>query len=153
MKLAEALLERADVQKDCTNLLTRIEDNSMVQEGDEPAEDPAALMNEYERKVERLGMLIQQINAANAKVAFSDKETIADAIVRRDMLSRELQAYRNLYQKIQIRPNRYSNSEIRFVRCLDPAALQKKIDKLSKEYRELDMQLQSLNWTTELPDS
>jgi hypothetical protein len=43
MKLAEALILRADLQKRIEQLKQRILNNVMVQEGDEPAEDPSQL--------------------------------------------------------------------------------------------------------------
>ena len=48
MKLAEALQLRADLQKRMEQLASRLYDNATVQEGDAPAEDPAALLAEYE---------------------------------------------------------------------------------------------------------
>lgn len=150
MKLAEALLERADMQKDLARLEGRIGDNALVQEGDEPAEDPKPLIAAYLEESSKLEELVQRINAVNASTSFSGTETIADAIVRRDTLGRTLRMYKSVYDKLQISPNRYSSSEVRFVRCLDPAALQNKIDDLSKQYRELDTAIQSLNWTVDL---
>ena len=150
MKLAEALLERSNMQKDLARLEGRINDNVMVQEGDEPAEDPAVLIKTFLDETAKLEKLVQRINATNASSQFTNGETIADAIVRRDMLSRQLQMYRSAYQNVQIQPGRMSGSEIRFVRCVQPAALQKQIDALSKQYRELDTALQASNWEVDL---
>lgn len=152
MKLAEALLVRADTQKECSNLLSRVQNNALVQEGDEPAEDPKPILAAYDAKVKVLAELIPRINRTNAETSFSDTETLADAIVRRDILARRLAAYRQIIEALQIRPSRYSATEIRFVRTLDPAFLQKEVDAMSKEYRELDIQLQAKNWTTDLLD-
>lgn len=149
LKLAEALLERAVTQRDSGGLLGRIEDNAVMQEGDQPAEDPYALIELYEQKKDRLLWLVQRINATNAATKFSDAETIADAIARRDSLAERIRGYRRMYAAAQ--PfSRSSANEIRMVRCLEPAEIQKKIDALSKEFRELDSKLQSLNWTTDL---
>lgn len=43
MKLAEALLLRSDQQKQLASLKQRIEANVLIQEGDEPSEDPNVL--------------------------------------------------------------------------------------------------------------
>lgn len=150
MKLAEALLKRADVQRDISNLVSRIVNNVLVQEGDEPAADPETLLGTYAEKTEELEGLVQAINATNAATSFSDTETIADAIARRDMLSERRRTYRMIYDASQIRAERHSGNEIRFVRCIDLRQLQKKIDDTNKEYRELDMKLQQLNWTVDL---
>ncbi len=54
MKLAEALAERAAAQTRLAELQGRLEASVLVQEGDEPAEDPAALLAEADRVLERL---------------------------------------------------------------------------------------------------
>lgn len=149
MKLAEALLERAVTTKDCNGLLNRIGMNAIVQEGEEPAEDPERLVEEYEQKKARLLWLVQRINATNAATRFSETETIADAIAKRDNLGERITGYRSMYQAAQA-PERRTAAEIRLVRCMDAAQLQKKIDELSKEFRELDTKLQRINWTTDL---
>ena len=41
MKLAEALQERADLNRRIAGLSSRLADNALVQEGERPAEDPA----------------------------------------------------------------------------------------------------------------
>ena len=48
MKLAEALQERADLQKRIDQLEARIQSSALVQEGETPPEDPLALMEETE---------------------------------------------------------------------------------------------------------
>ena len=54
MKLAEALLLRSDLQTKLASLQQRINNNVLIQEGDELSEDPNALMGEafFERVVE-----------------------------------------------------------------------------------------------------
>ena len=46
MKLAEALILRADCQKRIQQLETRLTNNAMVQDGEAPAEDPSQLRSE-----------------------------------------------------------------------------------------------------------
>ena len=75
MKLAEALIERAELQKKNAQLYQRIERNALVQEGDAPAEEPAELMAEYEGNMERLLLLIRRINATNSVAPFGQGET------------------------------------------------------------------------------
>ena len=152
MKLAEALLKRAQLRENRQRLEKRINDNAMVQEGDEPAEDPKALLPLLDASMQEMQNLIVQINRTNAATAFSGTETIADALARRDILADELKIYKGIYDRLAIQRDRYTATEIRFVRCLDPADIQKKIDKLSQEYRELDTALQALNWTVDLQE-
>ena len=46
MKLAEALQERADLNRRIAQLRSRLESNALVQEGEKPAEDPNELWQE-----------------------------------------------------------------------------------------------------------
>ena len=62
MKLAEALLERADLQKRIAQMDGRLENNAQVQEGEKPAEDPKALLKELEEMAVRMEQLVTAIN-------------------------------------------------------------------------------------------
>ena len=150
MKLAEALIERAELQRKNAQLLGRITSNTMVQQGDSPAEEPQVLLAEYEGNMQRLQLLIQQINRTNGSTVFEGAESITDAIARRDCLGARIRTYRAVYESATIRQERCSGREVKFVRCMDVGRLQADIDRLSKQYRELDTRLQALTWTVEL---
>ena len=64
MKLAEALIRRADCQKRIAQLKGRLLTNAKVQEGDKPAETPQELIAELERVSAELFDLIKRINKA-----------------------------------------------------------------------------------------
>jgi len=152
MKLAEALIERAELQKKNAQLLSRITSNVMVQEGDTPAEQPEELIAEYEQNMKRLLFLVQNINKTNDTIPF-ENGTIADAIAQRDNLKSKISVYRSIYEAATIKQERYNANEIKFVRCIDAKALQHTINQLSKEYREIDTKLQGLNWTVDFIES
>ena len=149
MKLAEALIERADLQRKIAQWENRMQQNARVQEGDEPAEAVEKLMPEYESLMDELERLIVRINKTNSETPFEDV-TLAEAITKRDCQKSKIRAYRELREAATIAQDRYSNKEIKFVRCVDVGRLQEKIDSLSKAYRELDTKMQGLNWTVEL---
>ena len=151
MKLAEALIARAELQKEVARLETRMQDNAKVQEGDEPAEAVEKLMPQFDKLMDELEGLIVRINKTNNNTPF-DGMSLADAIAKRDNIKGKLRAYRELYAAATITYNRYSNKEIKFVRCVDLVKLQKIIDGLSKDYRVLDTKMQGLNWTVDLLD-
>lgn len=88
MKLAEALIERAEIQKENAQLLSRMTSNVIVQEGDAPIEQPQELIAEYEKNMERLLFLIKNINKTNDATPF-ENGTIADAIAKRDCLNQK----------------------------------------------------------------
>lgn len=151
MKLAEALIERAELKKKNEALLNRITNNTLVQEGDKPAEEPEALIAEYEANMARLQWLIVRINRTNSVTLFDGaKTTVADAIAARDCLGAKIRAYQSIYDSASSEHYRYSKHEIKFERCIDTKGLQDTVNRLSKEYRELDTKLQGLNWTVEL---
>lgn len=149
MKLAEALIERADLQRKIAQIEARMRQNVKVQEGDKPTEYVDELLPQYESLADRLECLIANINRTNSSTPFNDI-TLAHAITKRDCLKSKIHAYRELCEAALITQDRYSNKEIRFVRCVDVVKLQKRIDDMSKAYRELDTKMQGLNWTTDL---
>ena len=53
MKLAEALQIRADLQNRIEQIGTRLVNNATTQEGSEPAESPAELLNELNASLEK----------------------------------------------------------------------------------------------------
>lgn len=65
MKLAEALQERADLNRRIEQLNSRLYRNSKVQQGRNPEEDPAELISELDGCIARLEYLIAKINICN----------------------------------------------------------------------------------------
>jgi hypothetical protein len=152
MKLAEALIRRADSQKRFEQVKSRLVNNAKVQEGDAPAETPAELIAELGRVANELLELIKRINKTNSVTAFSDRETLSDALAQRDVLKLQRAAYAELAQAGSITQGRYMRSEVKFVATVNVAEIQKRSDELAKNYRELDARIQELNWQTELVD-
>lgn len=152
MKLAEALIRRADCQKRFEQLKSRLLINAKVQEGDVPAETPAGLLTELGHVANELLDLIKRINKTNAATLFSGRETISDALAERDLLALQRTAYAELAQTASITQGRYTRSEVKYVSTINVAEIQKRADELAKNYRELDARIQELNWQTELSD-
>lgn len=151
-KLAEALIQRADAQKRIEQLKQRVIRIAKVQDGDQPAENPAALIGEIERISGTLVDLIRRVNRTNAATPLAGEGTIADAIARRDGLRLLYNAYTTLAEAAVVKQDRYTKSEVRFVSTVDVGALQRRADELAREYRELDTRLQAANWLVELLD-
>ena len=150
MKLAEALVLRADHQKRLEQLKARLIRNAKVQEGEGPAEDPADLVSQVEAVTAELERLIQRINRTNAATRLDGGATLADLLARRDVLGMRRAVYAELAQAATVTQDRYSKSEVKFKSTVNVAAMQKRADDIAKEYRELDTRLQAANWTTEL---
>jgi len=151
MMLAEALIERADLQRLIQRVKYRMEENAKVQEGDEPTEKVEKLFSVYESLMTKLESLIIKINKTNNQTPF-EEITLAEAITKRDNLRSKIWTYNSVLDTASIKQDRYSRDEIKFVRCVDIKILEKKIDYLSKIYRELDTKIQRINWLAELLD-
>jgi len=152
MKLAEALIQRADHRKRLDQLRERLVRVARVQEGDAPAEDPAALLAEVERTAAELTRLIQRINRTNSATPLDDGRTIADAIAERDTLQLRHSIITSLVEAAVIKQDRFTKSEIRFHSSVDIVALQHQADNLAQAYRELDTKIQAANWLVDLID-
>ena len=150
MKLAEALIRRADCQKRFEQLKARLILNAKVQEGDVPAETPAELLAELARVANELLEFIKRINKTNSVTVFSAGETLSDVLAARDVLALQRAAYAEMAQAASITQGRYTRSEVKYVATVNVADLQKRVDELAKNYRELDARIQELNWQTEL---
>ena len=152
MKLAEALILRADAQKRVEQLKQRLLRNAKVQEGDTPAENPRDLIAELDRVAADLTRLIQQINRTNAATTLADGTNVSDALARRDVLAKQHVAYRDLAATATVDQTRYSRSEVKFVSTVDVAATQRRADDLARTHRELDAAIQAANWTIDLQE-
>ncbi|MBF1337291.1 MAG: DIP1984 family protein [Leptotrichia sp.] len=149
MKLAEALILRADLQKRIDQLRVRLNNNAKVQENDEPSEKPEELLNELDSNINQLKVLIKQINKTNC-VTVSNGQTLADLIAERDTLTLKSNVLRGFLNIAGQKVNLYSTTEIKIMSTVDVPALQKELDLLSKKIRETDTELQQANWLTEL---
>jgi hypothetical protein len=150
MKLAEALILRADYQKKVQQLRQRLVKVARIQEGEVPPEDPHILMSELEEVATELTRLIQKINLTNSQTELVENMTIAEALAQRDILSLKRNVYQSLLDAAAQPYNRYSRSEIKYFTTIDVGEIQQKIDGISREYRELDTLIQAANWNREL---
>jgi hypothetical protein len=149
MKLAEALQERADLNRNIEQLRARLVNNAIVQENEKPAEDPKALIKELDSSVERLEELMHRINRTNCATV-SDGRTITELIARKDALRVKISVYKDLVANASQTARRARMTEIKILSTVDVKKLQKQIDDMSKELRITDNTIQSLNWSTEL---
>lgn len=150
MYLAEALAQRVEAQRRYSELNQRLLDVAKVQEGDQPAENPHKILTELEELTKRINDLVRRINRTNSVTEFSEGMTLADALSVRDTLLKKRTLYSDLADYLTSRHDRYSRSEIKYVATMDAREIRKKADLVAKEYRQLDVDIQRLNWQTEL---
>ena len=149
MKLAEALQERADLNRRIEQLRYRLNNNVLVQEGEKPLEDPAALLEELESSFTRLEWLIARINLTNCAIKVEGR-SLTELIARRDVLSLRAEAYRRLVEEASQNTHRATRTEIKILSAVDVPALQRQADDASRELRLLDNTLQATNWPADL---
>ena len=149
MKLAEALQERADLNRQIEQLKFRLANNAITQEGEAPAVDPGQLLERLNRSVARLEVLMAAISLANCRTVV-DGMTLTQLIARKDCLRLKIEAYRELAEAASQTAHRATRSEIRILSAVDVKAIQADVDAMAKELRLLDNKLQQTNWTTGL---
>lgn len=149
MKLAEGLSVRKDLQTRIEQLKSRLLNNMKVQEGDEPSERPEELLKELDGCLKQLQELMFRINATNMHTV-KDGRTLTEMMAAREVLGKRVQILRDAFDRATQSQDRYGRNEIKYVTTVDVPALRKQIDKYSKQLRELDMEIQALNFATEL---
>ena len=152
MKLAEALVVRADLQKRVELLRKRLVESAKVQEGETPAEDPQVLFQELDQCLAQLTTLITHINRLNLETLLPDGSTLTNALARRDMIALRQSVLLSVIEEASTKQERYSRSEIRYEATVSVAQLRQEYDNLARQRRELDTQIQSTNWTTEFSE-
>jgi hypothetical protein len=153
MKLAEALVERKAAQQKLAELNERLQRVAVVQEGDRPAEEPAALLAEVGAVAERLEGLILAINRTNSQADLADGRSITAAIARRDVLRMRQGVLDALLRSVGSPQYRARGAEIKFVPTVAVPELQRERDALAKAYRELDAAIQAANWAVDLQEA
>ena len=149
MKIAEALILRADIQKRIAQLKTRLNNNAKVQENEKPTENPEFLLTELDDLISQLNDLIIKINKTNT-LSKIDGISLVELIAKKDTLSQKAGILREFIEIASQKINLYSSTEIKVFSTINVPAQQKQLDKLSKEIRETDTKLQQANWTIDL---
>jgi hypothetical protein len=150
MKLAEALILRAEANKQLNQLRERFARAAKVQEGERPPEDPNALLAEFQQTADMLVRLMKQINRTNSVTAFDADRTLTDALADRDGLALRRMAIDWMIKAAAPPDFRYGRAEIKYMTTVDVGALQRQLDDLARQYRELDTAIQQMNWQVDL---
>jgi hypothetical protein len=150
VKLGEALARRAELQTRLGQVRDRLRASALVQEGDQPPEEPQPLLAELDAIAGELESLIAAVNATNARTRLESGLTLTEALARRDVLGMHHGALKAVADATAQQQARYSRSEIRLVRTFDVAAVRARVDQLARERRQLDVEIQNANWTVDL---
>lgn len=149
MKLANALSERKDIQRRINQLSVRLNNNARVQEGENPAENPIELLEELDRCLNRLEMLISAINRTN-NTPDENGVAITDLLAKRECMEKRIDVIRQFLAEASAVTVRRASSEIKQFSTVNVREQQKALDVYSKALREFDEKIQEKNWTTEI---
>ena len=151
MKLAEALVIRADQQKRIEQIKARLLRNAKVQDGESPAEGPEGLLAEYEELASELVKFIVKINLTNSGAMVSGR-SVTQAIAERAILKLRHGMYRELAQAATVTQSIATKSEVRFKSTVSVETIQRTADKIARELRQLDASIQEANWLINLSE-
>ena len=155
MKIAEALTARADLQRRIEQLRARITANARYQEGEEPAEDAAALLVQADADLLLLRDLIGRINATNSRLDLGADGTMTDALAARDVLRLQHSLLADAAAAASGANDQFlrqMRSELRQISALPVAELRSRADAVAQELRELDNRIQQANWLHDLEE-
>lgn len=148
MKLAEALSIRKDLQMRIEQLRSRLQNNVRVQEDEAPYEQPEELMKELDSCLTQWQKWIYCINVTNMRTIVNGK-TLTQMQAEREVLTKRVSILRSVFDTAS-QMGRYSRQEIKMVTVIDVKELRKNIDKLSQQLRELEVNIQAINFTTDV---
>ena len=131
-------------------LRTRQRRPDLYEKLDLSSKEDQKLLKELEADYARLEELISAINRTNNATKVEGGTTLSDLLARRDCLKGKLSVLRGFLDNASALVRRHSVSEIKIKSTVDVRRLQKQVDGLSKELRQLEEVIQEKNWTTEL---
>lgn len=150
MKLAEALIERSDLQRRLEQLNQRLHQNAQYQEGEQPTENPLELLEEYHHTADQLMKIVVAINQANNRIQLENGMPMVEALALRDLLKAKHAMLINLANAATPEQSRYSRSEIKILAAVNVRGIRKQADDIAGQHRELDTLIQQANWLNEL---
>jgi hypothetical protein len=146
MKLAEALLLRADIMRKIEHLQNRITPVLIVSDDKLPQEDPDKLIAQLRKAIQDLESLIVRINRTNNETKIEGEGSLMEALAKRDSLKMLSEKLRNIRYAAQLN----NSSEKNLKTTVDIKRLQVEMDQTGRAFREIDNKIQGLNWLTEL---
>lgn len=150
MILAEALTVRKELRTRLDDLKTRLMQSAVVQQGDQPPEDPEVLLLELETQLTTYARLVARIHRTNLAAKLPDGSSVTEAVAARDALDERVATLRTLANHAGKVNERYTSSELRYLPTVNVALLRMEVDSSAQERRKLDVAIQQVNWRTEV---
>ena len=148
MKLAEALLLRADLMKKIEQLQNRIGPVLIVSDDKKPQEDPNKILAQLRTAIQDLESIIIRINKTNNETPVEGEGTLMEALAKRDSLKMLSEKLRNIRFAAQVN----NSGEVNLKTTIDIKKLQTEMDQTGRAFREVDSKIQEINWLTELKE-
>ncbi|EOH89070.1 DIP1984 family protein [Enterococcus asini] len=152
MKLAEALIERRDLQNKLLELKNLMLANTLVEEGSEPDIEVADLLGQYDQASKQLEDLIVAITKRNQEVVVTVNGTtcsLQSLLAKRARLRQKYDLYTSVLEATR-ENRRFGRNEIRMVKTVSVKDFTEKLDELAKALRQTDGVIQQTNWLEEL---
>lgn len=138
------------MQKRLESLRDRISKNVVVQEGEQPAENPEKLLADAMRIAEEFQKMIFSINKANLSGKTARSRSLTEAIAERDALVLKHSILNTAVNSAVKPPDRFGLREIRWVKAVEIKPLQDQVETLAKQIREVNIEIQAANWQIEI---
>jgi hypothetical protein len=152
IKLAEALLIKAEYEERLESLRTRLRVSARVQDGNFPPEDPETLLADVQTCLDNLASLNKRISITQSQTLLASRQTLADAIIDQEILVKKQSIYQSIVEAGTIPPDAYQSSNMRWLVTVNIAGLNRRIEEIAKEYRLLETEIQKVSWSTKLVD-
>jgi hypothetical protein len=155
MKIAEALSEKADLDKRIKQLLARIRNSARYTQDEGSVEDPAELLAQARALMEHRENLVRRINLTNAGVTFMHQHemiTVTQALALRERLNAERNLLNEAADAAMPERSMYGRrrTELPEKTDLPVRELRAEADKIARQHRELDALIQQSNWAADL---
>lgn len=150
MKLAEALMERQDLTRDIKRLKEKVNSDMVVEESSyasDLTDEQDYNLNIYYQMMNELYNLNVKINKANEGIREKlEKLKILDSEIDFINTLRVMTLNKNERSSFSI----YKDSAIRYISVISSDLIEEELKNLEKERRQIDKEVQSYNWTTEI---
>lgn len=145
MKLAEALVLRADLQKKLENQKKRLANSVRKLDDIQVIEDPAALKLEAEETITVLYSLIDRIYHINQSVILPSGQSMVTVLAKRDELVERRKLLDYIINKSLPDNGLYFNERGKWQPAIDISAYQKQMDDIAMQIRRLNLDIQQTN--------
>jgi hypothetical protein len=158
MQLDEALSTIADKRKRLAQLTGIITAAARYQDGEPPAEDASALLNQARVLMTEIQTLGARINLTNSTTRLDDGRTLTEALARRAILGTWAELLNRTADAATGEGKgmfglRRTRSELTEKTDMDVPALREEASRMAQERRELDLTIQRAGMTAELAEA